>query len=82
MRDPKPGDRVALVTLPPWVWGLREPGADVFRACLGRTYEVTEIDEHGHFVFDVSADVDARYGGSHDDIRVEPRFVRHAPGPG
>ena len=53
-----------------WVPALEE-SATVFRACLGRAYSVTEVDEHGHLVLDVSADIDARFGGSHNDIRVE-----------
>lgn len=74
----KPGDRVLLAEIPPWVAGLPEESAGVYRFCLGRSYLVSEIDEHGHLVLDVSADIDARYGGSFNDIRVEPAYVRLA----
>jgi hypothetical protein len=53
----------------------------VFRACLGRTYEVSEVDEHGLLVLDVSVDIDARFVGSHHDIRVEPGYVHTASRP-
>ncbi len=73
---PRIGDRVVLTVLPPWVHQLPEESVKVFRFCVGRSYVVQEIDEYGHLVLDVSVDVDARFGGFKNDIRVEPEFVR------
>jgi hypothetical protein len=43
---------------------------------LGRTYRIAEIDPNGLFVLDVSGDVDDRFGGSMNDIRLEAEFLR------
>jgi hypothetical protein len=53
----------------------------VFAFCVGRRYRVDKIDEHGHLVLDVSVDVDARFGGCMNDIRVEPEYVAPAEAP-
>lgn len=73
---PQAGDLVKLETLPGWVSKLPEESARVFRYCVGRTYPVSEIDENGLLVLDVSQDIDARFGGFMNDIRVEPEFVK------
>jgi hypothetical protein len=72
---PKPGDRVLLVTLPEWVDKLPPESQAVFRFCVGRIYRVSEISPEGEIVLDVSTDVDARFGGVMNDIRVEPEYV-------
>ena len=72
------GDLVKLGSLPPWVSQLPEESQRVFRYCVGRNYRVVEIDEHGLLVLDVSQDIDRRFGGFMNDIRVEPRFVTEA----
>jgi hypothetical protein len=64
-----------VTTLPPWVSKLPVESQRVFEFCLGRRYRVEEIDEHGHLVLDVSADIDERFGGFMNDIRVEPEYV-------
>ena len=70
------GDLVRLEFLPTWVSGLPEESQRVFRYCVGRTYRVEEIDKDGLLVLDVSHDIDARFGGFMNDIRVEPEFVK------
>jgi hypothetical protein len=47
----------------------------VFEFCLGRPCRVEEITDDGHLVLDVGRDVDARFGGYGNDIRVEPVYV-------
>jgi len=47
----------------------------LFEFCLGRSYRVEDVDEHGHFILDVSADIDQRFGGSQNDIRIEAEFL-------
>jgi hypothetical protein len=37
--------------------------------------------EHGQLVLDVSAEVDPRFGGYMNDIRVEPEYVAPAMPP-
>jgi hypothetical protein len=47
----------------------------VFQFCLGRIYRVAEIDKHGLFGLDVSADIDRRFGGCLNDLRLEAEFL-------
>jgi hypothetical protein len=61
--------------MPDWVAKLPDESRRVFEFCLGRTYRVHEIDGQGFFVLDVSADIDHRFGGSMNDIRLEPEFL-------
>ena len=70
----RPGDWVVLATLPPWVSKLPPDTRQVFDFCLGRRYRVEGI-VGGHLVLDVSPDIDARFGGFRNDIRVEPFYV-------
>jgi len=74
----KPGDRVRLRALPTWVDALPEASKAVFRFCVGRTYPVQEITSDGLLVLDVHRDVDRRFGGEFNDIRVEPEWVESA----
>lgn len=39
------------------------------------TYRIEEIDSRGLFVLDVSADIDDRFGGRMNDIRLEAEFL-------
>ena len=71
----KVGDWVTLSVLPPWANQLPEESQSVFRFCVGRTWRVTDIDEHGHLILDVSSEVDKWFGGYMNDIRVEPEYV-------
>ena len=71
----KPGSKVRFVRMPEWVAELPEESRRVFEFCLGRTYRVEEIDMHGLFVLDVSADIDQRFGGFMNDIRLEPEYL-------
>lgn len=77
-RPYEPGDRVRLYRLPPWVGDLPEESRAVFRFCVGRPYKIQEVDAKGLLVLDVSADIDPRFGGEFNDIRVEPEHVRPA----
>jgi hypothetical protein len=61
--------------MPEWVAELPEESQRVFRFCLGSTYRVVEIHESGLFVLDVSKDIDRRFGGSFNDIRLEAEFL-------
>jgi hypothetical protein len=47
----------------------------VFEFCFGRTYRIKEVDGQGLFVLDVSADIDHRFGGFMNDIRLEAEFL-------
>jgi hypothetical protein len=50
----------------------------VFHFCQGRIYRVDEIDRNGLMVLDVSADIDHRFGGFMNDIRLEREYLREA----
>jgi hypothetical protein len=71
----RPGDLVIIPVLPPWVDQLPEETREVFAFCVGRPFCVSEIDRDGLLVLDVSAEVDPRFGGYGNDIRVEPELV-------
>jgi hypothetical protein len=43
--------------------------------CFGRIYRIEEIDGQGLLVLDVSADIDHRFGGFMNDIRLEAEFL-------
>lgn len=61
--------------MPGWHRSLAEIPSSIYAFCLGRIYRVEEIDAHGLFVLDVSADVDHRFGGFSNDIRLEGEFL-------
>ena len=42
------GDLVKLLAFPPWATRLPAESQEVFRLCVGKTFRVREIDEHGH----------------------------------
>jgi hypothetical protein len=54
---------------------MSEESRRVFNFCLGRTYRVTEIDQQGLFVLDVSKDIDHRFGGFMNDLRLEEKYL-------
>lgn len=70
------GTWVVFETVPAWVVTLPEESQRVFRFCLGRTYRVDEIDKNGRMILDVSGDIDHRFGGFMNDIRLEPQNLR------
>ena len=69
------GSTVRFVKMPEWMAKLPEESRRVFELCLGYIYRVEEIDERGLCVLDVSADADQKFGGYHNDIRLEPEFL-------
>jgi hypothetical protein len=73
-REARLGDRFVLKVLPPWVGQLPQESQDVF------AFRVGPIDRNGLLVLDVSVQVDRRFGGYGNDIRVEPEFVSNRPG--
>jgi hypothetical protein len=75
------GDWVILKTLPSWVAKLPPDSQQVFAFCIGRAFRVDAIDEHSHLVLDVSVEVDPRFGGCMNDIRVEAEHVALATPP-
>ena len=71
----QPGSIVRFARMPEWVVNLPDESRRVFELCLGRTYRIEEIDAQGLFVLDASADVDERFGGFMNDIRLEAAFL-------
>lgn len=70
-----PGRMVTFARMPEWVAQLPPESRRIFQFCLGRTYRVAEIDKQGLFVLDVSADIDHRFGGFLNDLRLEAEFL-------
>lgn len=73
------GDCALLKELPEWVGDLPSNSQQVFQFCVGRAYPVIEIDQNGLYVLDVSQNVDDRFGGYMNDIRVERHYLGKAP---
>ncbi|MEL6525628.1 MAG: hypothetical protein AAFQ07_07955 [Chloroflexota bacterium] len=52
----------------------------VFEYCLGHTYPVVETETKDDvaliYVLDISADVDEKFGGYQNDIRLEAVFLK------
>lgn len=71
----QPGSKVRFAKMPAWVAKLPDDSRRVFEFCFGRTYRVDEVDSHGLFVLDVSADIDHRFSGFRNDIRLESEFL-------
>jgi hypothetical protein len=71
----QPGSKVRFVKMPDWVAELPDESRRVFEFCLGRTYRIDEIDSQGLFVLDVSVDIDHRFYGFMNDIRLEAEFL-------
>ncbi len=71
----QPGSIVRFAKMPDWVAQLPGESRRVFEFCLGRAYRINEIDSQGLFVLDVSADLDGRFGGLMNDIRLEAEFL-------
>jgi hypothetical protein len=69
------GSTVRFTKMPEWVARLSDESRRVFEFCLGRVYRVQEIDEQGLFVLDVSGDIDHRFGGYRNDVRLEAEFL-------
>ena len=65
------GNRVRFVKMPDWVPELPEESLRIFEFCLGRIYLVKEVEERGLCVVDVSPEVDERFGGFMNDLRIE-----------
>lgn len=71
----QPGSTVRFAKMPDWVAQFPDESRRVFEFCLGREYRIVEIDSQGLCVLDVSADIDHRFGGSMNDIRLERDYL-------
>ncbi|OYW75277.1 MAG: hypothetical protein B7Z37_14080 [Verrucomicrobia bacterium 12-59-8] len=69
------GSTVRFARMPVRVPELTEESRRVFAFCLGHTYRIEEIDSPGLFVLDVSTDIDTRFGGYMNDIRLEAEIL-------
>jgi len=72
----KPGDMVVFWKMPDWVDRLPKESQRVFKACLGKTLRIDEIDANGLFILDVSLAIDKRFGGFMNDIRLEAEYLK------
>lgn len=69
------GQNVRLVSLPNWLAQLPEESREVFRACLGGTFPVEEIEADGVLVLNVSRVAVPLFGGHRHVIMVDPANV-------
>lgn len=77
----RPGDWVVFKSLPSWASDLPPESQAILTFCVGHQFRVEEITDDGHVVLDVSAEVDARFGGYKNDIRVEPVYLERVSAP-
>lgn len=75
MRNIRVGQIVAFSTVPKWVADLPPKTQQIFQFCRGKPYKVVDIDPNGLLVLDVSQDVDKKFGGRFNDLRIEPEHV-------
>ncbi len=80
------GTWVRLKAIPPDVAALDERTRAIFDYCLGQLYPVEEmVHARGSDivlrVLDISGDIDHRFGGFMNDIRVEDAYLEVVPGP-
>ncbi len=81
------GAWVRLKAIPPDVAAGDERTRAIFDCCLGHVYPVEEtVRVRGSnivlHVLDISADIDHRFGGFMNDIRVEDAYLKVVPAPG
>ncbi len=48
--------------------------------CVGKIFPVDGYTEEGDVILDVSAEVDDRFGGYANDLRVEPEYLDFVDG--
>ena len=72
----KTGDTVIFAKMPSWVSTIPEDSRRVFEACLGKSFRISNVDQNGLFVLDVSREIDARFGGFMNDIRLEEKYLK------
>ncbi|MDI1476305.1 hypothetical protein [Polyangium sp. y55x31] len=75
-----PSGWALLAVLPPWADRLPAASQDILRFCLARTFPLVEKTRDGQWVLDVSSEVDSRFGGTGNDLRIEPEYLLPVPG--
>jgi hypothetical protein len=75
------GDWVRLARRPPWAAALPAESQRVIDFCVGRVFRIDDIAPGDLYVLDVSADVDARFEGFGNDLRVEADHLEPAVPP-
>ena len=58
---------------------LPQESRDVIAYCVGRAFPILEINDYGHLVLDVSADVVPVFGSDMHFIDVEPEYCMLRP---
>lgn len=65
---------------PPWADQLPEQSRAIVHYCVGKIFPVDGYTEEGDIILDVSAEVDDRFGGYANDLRVEPEYLDFVDG--
>jgi len=76
-----PGDWVRLARRPQWADRMPPETQQIIDACVGKVFRIGEVAAGGLYVLDVSDEIDARFGGCLNDLRVEAEFLEPANGP-
>ena len=76
----KKGDLVRLKQIPEWIDQIPEESQAVVRHCLGRACKVDAVEEDC-LILDVSKLCDKKFGGSGNEIFVEPKYLELVPVP-
>jgi hypothetical protein len=69
------GDQVRVKTMPLWANQLPLESQEVIRLCVGKTFRVREIDEHGHVEIWARHGKDARRIATADILLMDEEDV-------
>jgi hypothetical protein len=75
------GDWVRLTGRPPWTDQMPLETRRVIDHCVGKIFRIDDLAPGDLYVLDVSAEVDARFGGFANDLRVESDYLEPAAPP-
>jgi hypothetical protein len=72
------GDRVRLARRPAWTDQMPLRTQQVIDHCIGKTFRIDELAPGDLYVLDVSDEIDARFGGYLNDLRIEAAYLEPA----
>jgi hypothetical protein len=73
------GERVRLARRPAWADRMPPETQRIIDHCVGKTFRIDDIAPGDLYVLDVSVEVDARFGGFANDLRVEAEYLEPVP---
>lgn len=78
------GDWVRLIRRPAWAEGMQLQVQQVIDACVGGAFRIDDVapgPQGELYVLLLGEDIDARFGGFMNDLRVEAEYLEPAAPP-